>query len=428
LKLNTLYNFFKTKIFPINRSITGKGTLRTLKFINQKIPNIKIKNIKSGTKVYNWRVPQEWNISSAYILDKYKKKIIDFDLNNLHIVGYSQPVKKYITLKKLLPRIHVHRISGAIPYVTSYYKKYWGFCCTNKLKKKMSMAYNPEDKFKVFISSSFKKNGKMHYGECYLPGKSKKEIIISTYICHPSMANNELSGPIVSCALINFFKKKKFEYSLRFLFLPETIGSISYISKNLNNLKKNNILGGFNLSCIGDDRNHSCILSKYSNAITDKSLLEAYKKNKIKYKRYSFLKRGSDERQFNSPGVDIPFTSIFRSKYGTYKEYHTSLDNFELVTLSGITGGFKIVKSAIENMQNKIIPISKYNCEPMLSKKNLYTTANNKTKKKTSRRILDFLQYSDGKNDLHQISKYIKINYHQTKKVYDLLKKESLIF
>lgn len=428
MKINKLYNFFKTKIFPLNRSITGRGTLNTLKLIKKKVPNIEIKNIKSGTKVFNWRVPPEWNISAAYIKDKYKKKIIDFKINNLHIVGYSHPINRYITLKELMPRIHVHKINNAIPYVTSYYKKYWGFCSTQKLKKKIQNTYKLDDKFKVFISSTFRKNGKMHYGECFLPGKSKKEIIISTYICHPSMANNELSGPIIACALINHFKRKKFEYSLRFLFVPETIGSISYISKNLNHFKKRNILGGYNLSCIGDDRSYSCILSKYSNSITDKALLETYKKNKIKFKIYSFLSRGSDERQFNSPGVDIPFTSIFRSKYGTYKEYHSSLDNFKLVTLSGITGGYKLVRSVLENFQKKIIPISKYYCEPMLSKKNLYTTVNNKNKKRISRKILDFLQYSDGKNDLHQISKYIEINYYQSKKIYQLLKKENLIF
>lgn len=428
MKLNSLYNFFKNEVFYINRSITGKGTLKTLKLLKKKIPNINIKSVKSGTNVFDWRVPPEWNISSAYIEDKYKKKIIDFDLNNLHVVGYSSPVKKYITLKKLIPKIHVHKIRSAIPYVTSYYKKYWGFCCTYNLKKKIINKYNLDDKFKVIIKSSFKKNGRMHYGECFLPGKSKKEIIISTYICHPSMANNELSGPLVSCALINFFKKKKLEYSLRFLFIPETIGSIAYISKNLNNLKKNNILGGFNLSCIGDDRNYSCIMSKYSNSITDKVLLETYREKKIKFKIYSFLKRGSDERQFNSPGVDIPFTSIFRSKYGTFKEYHTSLDNFELVTLKGIKGGFNLVKSVIENFQKKIIPISKNYCEPMLSKRNLYTNAIDKSKKIISRKILDFLQYCDGRNDLYQIAKNIKLNYSQSKKIYSLLKRENLIF
>ena len=174
-----------------------------------------------------------------------------------------------------------------------------------KLKK-----YKDNDKFKVVIKSSFKKKGILNFGEVLIKGKSKKEILVSTYICHPSMANNELSGPMVAICLINYFKKIKNEKSLRFIFIPETIGSIAYISKNKHNLKKN-VYGGYNLSCIGDERNHSCMLSKFETSASDESLIEAYKKLKIKYKIHSFLLRGSDERQYNSPGIDLPIASIF---------------------------------------------------------------------------------------------------------------------
>ena len=190
------------------------------------------------------------------------------------------------------------------------------------------------------IKSSLNSNGYLNYGELVIKGQSKQEILISTYICHPSMANNELSGPIVSMSLINYFKKiKNLSKTIRFIFIPETIGSITYISKNLYDLKSN-LIGGYNLSCIGDERQHSCLLSKYENSPSDKALIEAYKKLRIKYKKYSFLERGSDERQFNSPGIDLPITSIFRSKYGEYPEYHTSLDNFSLVTIKGVKDGF----------------------------------------------------------------------------------------
>ena len=206
------------------------------------------------------------------------------------------------------------------------------------------------------IKSSHNLNGNLNYGELVLKGSSKQEILISTYLCHPSMANNELSGPIVSMSLIEYFTKiKKLDKTIRFLFIPETIGSIVYLSKNLLDLK-NNVIGGYNLSCIGDERMHSCMLSKYENSPSDKSLIEAYKKLKIKYKRFSFLKRGSDERQFNSPGIDIPITSIFRTKYAEYPEYHTSLDDFKLVTLKGISGGFKVASNAIKILLKKIIP------------------------------------------------------------------------
>ena len=227
-------------------------------------------------------------------------------------------------------------------------------------------------------------------GELLLKGNSKKEILISTYICHPSMANNELSGPIVSMSLINYFQRiKKLNNTIRFLFIPETIGSIAYISLNFENLKKS-VIGGYNLSCIGDDRQHSCMFTKYGNAPSDESIIAAYKKLKIKkYKVYSFLKRGSDERQFNSPGVDLKISSIFRTKYGEYPEYHTSLDNFNLVTLKGILGGYKVAKEAIKILQQKIIPRNKIICEPHMGKRGLYPTISKKEKKKFFKKLYE---------------------------------------
>ena len=247
-------------------------------------------------------------------------------------MGRDELINKLFSLKKQ---------PNAIPYITSYYEKRWGFCMSYNQLKKLKNNYKKKDKFKVVIKSSFNKKGFLNYGELVLKGKSADEILVSTYICHPSMANNELSGPIVSMSLINYFKKiKNLNKSIRFIFIPETIGSIAYIYQNFSKLK-DRVIGGYNLSCIGDERNHSCILSKYENSPSDDSLIEAYKKLKIKkYKIYSFLKRASDERQFNSPGIDLKITSIFRTKYGEFPEYHTSLDNFNVVTLKGIKGGY----------------------------------------------------------------------------------------
>ena len=242
--------------------------------------------------------------------------------------------------------------------------------------------YKNSDKFKVVIKSNHNYRGQLCFGEYLIPGKSKSEILISTYICHPSMANNELSGPIVSMCLIDYFKKNKQDKSLRFVFLPETIGSIAYLNKNLKLLKKN-LIGGFNLSCIGDEKKYSCMLSKYENSLSDQSILEAYKRLKIKFKKYSFLERGSDERQYNSPGIDLPISSIFRSKYGDYKEYHTSLDDFNLVTKKGITGGAKVAINAIKILSNKVIPKSTILCEPQLIKRNLYSGLSFKNNKRS---------------------------------------------
>lgn len=406
MTLEKIFKIAKFQLFPINRSLTGKGTKKTLKIIKNQFNFLKIKKIKSGKKIYDWKIPEEWNVEDAYVKDKYEKKIINFKNNSLHLVGYSQPINKKINKDLLLKKIYsLPKQPNAIPYVTSYYKKNWGFCISEKQLNLIRKTYNKEDKFNVVIKSNFKKNGFLHYGEALIKGKSKQEILISTYICHPSMANNELSGPIVSMGLMNYFMKKKPKKTLRFLFIPETIGSIAYIKKNFKKLKKN-VIGGFLLTCIGDNKNHSFMLSKYKNSPSDEALLEAYAKLKIKKKiEYSFLKRGSDERQFNSPGIDLGITSIFRSKYNTFPEYHTSLDDFNFVNYSGVLGGFQVAKQAINNLQKKIFPKSKLICEPFLTKRNLYSTISKKDLNSNyAKKILDFLQFADGKNSLEKIS------------------------
>ncbi len=368
------FNLAKFKLFPICRSITGQGVVKTLNLIKKEFPELKIKKVKSGTKVFDWNVPDEWNVKDAYILDKDNNKIINFKNNNLHLINYSIPINKLVSKNELLKNINfLKNQPNAIPYVTSYYKKKWGFCASYNQFKQIKKKYSNKDLFRVVIKSNLNKKGYLNYGELILKGKSKQEILISTYICHPSMANNELSGPIVSMGLIDYFKKiKNLNKTIRFIFIPETIGSIVYLNKNLKYLKKH-IIGGFNLSCIGDEKKHSCMFSKYHNSPSDISLQEAYKKLKIKnYKVYSYLDRGSDERQFNYPGVNLPITSIFRSKYGTYPEYHTSLDDFKLVTLKGVSGGFRVAKEAISIILKNIYPKSTTICEPQLGRRGLH--------------------------------------------------------
>ena len=293
------------------------------------------------------------------------------------------------------------------------------------------------------IDSSFKKKGKMHYGEILIPGFSKKEILISVNICHPSMANNELSGPLVSMALAKYFSKKKNLRSLRIILIPETIGSIAYISKHFKKLKKNTI-GGYVITCIGDERNHSFLYSKYENSLSDLAAIKAYKSLKIKYKKYKFLERGSDERQFNSPIIDLKMSSIMRSKYNKFKEYHTSLDDFNVLTEKGIQGGFKVVKHSIQNLMtiplikrdnkfNKKNPLTKIVCEPKLSKRGLYNSLSNTSygNKNTlaiqRKKILNFLQFADGTNDLSNIAKRIQLSLKKTKEIMLICKKNHLI-
>jgi len=426
--ISKYYNIAKNTLFPINRSLTGLGVRKTLKIIQEEFSELKIKKIKSGTKVFDWNIPPEWNVLDAYVLDKNNNKIIDFKKNNLHLLGYSIPVKKSLLKKELFKNLYfLKNQPTAIPYITSYYKKRWKFCISYNQYKHFDKRYSPKDKFKVIINSSLKKRGNLNYGELILKGKSKKEILISTNICHPSMANNELSGQIVSIVLINYFRKKKLNKTLRFIFIPETIGSISYLSKNLKYLKEN-IIGGYNLSCIGDERQHSCMFSKYQNSPSDEAVIEAYRQLKIKnYKIYSFLKRGSDERQYNSPGVDLKISSIFRTMYGEYPEYHTSLDNFKLVTLKGCKGGFYVAKKSIEILLNRTYPKTKIICEPQMGKRGLHPTLSTKNIHYLTLNYMDFLIYADGTNSLEKISDLINLKLKSVKKINNIFLKNNLI-
>jgi aminopeptidase-like protein len=439
VSIKKYYKIAKNKLYPLNRSLTGQGTRDTLKIIQKEFPELKIKKIKSGTKVFDWSIPPEWNVYSAYIIDKYNNKIIDFKKNNLHLLGYSVPVNKLLLKNELQKKLYfLKKQPNAVPYITSYYKKRWGFCVSYNQYKKIDKKYSSNDKFKVIINSTLNKNGFLNYGELVLKKnnflnnggvgiKTNREILISTYICHPSMANNELSGPIVSMGLVNYFNKRKLNKNLRFIFIPETIGSVSYLSKNIKYLKEN-VIGGYNLSCIGDERQHSCMFSKYQNSPSDEAVIEAYKLLKIKnYKIYSFLERGSDERQYNSPGIDLKISSIFRTKYGEYPEYHTSLDNFNLVTVKGCTGGFNVVKKSIEILLERIYPKCKIMCEPQMGKRGLYPTLSTKNTNKLTVSYMDFLQYADGTNSLEKISSLIKLDLKSVRKIYNILFKNNLI-
>ena len=431
MSVKKYYNIAKNNLYPICRSITGQGTFKTLKIIKNSLPNLKIKKIKSGTKVFDWRIPPEWNIIDAYVIDKDGLKIIDFKKHNLHLVGYSIPVKKTLTKKNFFKNLFfLKKQPTAIPYITSYYKKRWGFCISYNEFKKFDKKYSPTDKFKIVINSSLNRNGNLNYAELILKGKSKQEILISTYVCHPSMANNELSGPMVSSALIKYFSKKKIPMTLRFAFVTETIGAITYLSKRLDKLKKN-VVAGYVLTCIGDDRNYSYLYSKHKNSPSDTAAVEAFKKLKIKFKKYYFNERGSDERQYNSPGIDLGLGSICRSKHSNFKEYHTSLDDFTLVTKTGLKGGFNVAKKTIEILFKKEFPKNLTLCEPQMGRRNLYPMisgyASEGKDHLETKGFMDFLQYANGKTDLLEISKLINLSLKKTKYIHLVLKKNKLV-
>ena len=422
---NEIFKWAKD-LFPINRSLTGNGNRKTLRYIKKKINNLKFIEVPSGKKVYDWKIPPEWNVKNAYITDDKGKKILDFKNNNLHLVSYSTPIKKKINLAQLKKHLYtIKKIPDAIPYVTSYYKKRWGFCIKyNEYKKLKRGNYN------VYIDSKFKKKGYLTYGECYFPGKSKKEILFSTNICHPSMANNELSGIVVAMAISKYLKKFKRNYSYRILFIPETIGAINFIHDNYHNLK-NNIIAGFVLSCLGDNGKFSYVPSPKGDTLADNIILTVLKKYFKNFKKYSWLDRGSDERQFCSPLVDLPVVCITKSKFTNYREYHTSLDNLDFISQKGLETSFSMLKKCINLIDNKKFYSKKIPCETFLTKHKLIDTTNffykKNNKKINNNAVSDILSFCNGKNDVMDISKKCKLSISETNTYLNLLEKKKII-
>ncbi len=392
------------KLFPICRSITGDGVRKTLQILQQECPELKIYEVESGTKVFDWEVPDEWNIDDAYIENSKGERIVDFKKSNLHVMGYSMPMDRYVGLEELKSIVYTQKDQpDVIPYVTSYYCRRSGFCMSEN-----QLASLPEDRYHCVIKSELKK-GSLTYGEIILNGETDKEVLLSTYICHPSMANNEVSGPCVAIELAKWLKSlQPARYTYRIVFLPETIGSITYLSRNIDIMKKNTV-AGFLLSCVGDERTYSIVESRYGNTLADRLLQNVLHYHYPDYKRYSFLERGSDERQYNFPGVDLPVCAVCRSKYGEYPEYHTSKDDLNLISEEGMRGTVELMKKCIHALEHNGYYRVKCLCEPQYGRRGLYPTVSQKGSYDSVRALTNFVAYADGTNDMIDISNRIEV-------------------
>ncbi|MFG1488695.1 DUF4910 domain-containing protein [Oceanospirillum sp. HFRX-1_2] len=395
------YNFCR-KVFPLARSLTGEGTRSTLKEIANIIPELKLHKTQTGVEVFDWSVPDEWNIRSAYIECLLSgERVVDFADNNLHVVGYSVPVDRVMSFSDLDKHLYsLPDQPNAIPYIVSYYRKRWGFCLSHQLRQKLASV--PERQYRVVIDSDLG-SGFLDYGDVLIEGDSKDEILLSTYICHPSMANNELSGPSTAIELIKWLQSlPKLRYSYRFLFLPETIGSLVYLSRHLQHLKTH-VKAGFVLSCLGDDGDYSIVQSRYANTYADQIAGFAIKQFTESPSVYSFLERGSDERQFCSPGIDLPVCTLSRTKFGEYPEYHTSLDDLSFISPEGLQGGFDFVRLCLQLLEKDDYYITTVLGEPQLGPRGLYPTLSTKDTKGIVRNMMDLIAYADGSNNLVDI-------------------------
>lgn len=398
------------ELFPICRSITGKGVRQTLEYLSSHVSNLVIHSVPSGTQVFDWTIPLEWNIEEAYIETSDGTRIIDFSNCNLHVVGYSIAVDKIVNYEELCRHLYTLPDNpGAIPYVTSYYQERWGFCIEYEKFSRLDQAIE----YRVVIKSSHTP-GCLNYGELFIPSTcdTKEEILLSSYICHPSLANNELSGPCVLLALAKWLESLEYRrYNYRIVFVPETIGSITFLSlQDLDSFKKR-VVGGYNLTCLGDDRAYSLLPSRCGDTTSDQIANYVAKEMDPNYIKYDWKYRGSDERQYCSPNVDLPIATLCRTLFGFYPEYHTSLDRLgTVVTKEGLCGGFRYAKKCLDIFEKNIVLKSNIYCEPQLGKRKLYPTLSFNTDGLAPvNHVLDILSMADGKMSLLDIAEFYDI-------------------
>ncbi|KPA15529.1 peptidase M28 [Candidatus Magnetomorum sp. HK-1] len=407
---------FFDRLWPINRSITGPGMRKSLDIIGEIFPTTRLK-FNTGTRAFDWIVPPEWDVTDAYFIDPLNKKHAEFKKNNLHLIGYSAPMKKKVSLSELKKHIYtLPNLPNAIPYVTSYYNDNWGFCISHEELEQL-----PEGEYEVMIDTKFY-NGHVEIGEAILPGNSKKEVLFSTYLCHPSMASNELSGPLVMAFLYECIKKiPNRRYTYRFVITSETIGTICYLSERGLHLK-DNLIAGYVMTCLGDNGDFTYVVSRKENTLADRAakiVLRDLGKHTIL--PFNPGDTGSDERQYCSPGFDLPVGSLMRTMYRLYPEYHTSLDNKDFICFKSMADSVKTyLKIAIALENNYYWNNTVKYCEPQLGRRGLYHDISFNTQETWQDRsaaMLWLLNLAEGRNDLlaiaeksgHKIELLIKI-------------------
>ena len=410
-----------SELFPICRSITGNGVRKTLAIIKDHIP-LETHEVPSHTQVFDWTVPREWNINDAYIKNQDGKRIVDFKDSNLHVVNYSAPVQKTLSLAELKEHLFtIPEHPNWIPYRTSYYDESWGFCLSHSQLEALE-----NEQYEVCIDSSLE-DGHLTYGEYVIPGQVKDEILLSAHVCHPSLANDNLSGITLLAHLAKYLQKQKNRYTYRFIFAPGTIGSITWLARNED--KIGNIKHGLVISCVGDHGNPTFKRSRHGNAEINRIVAHVLKHSCPTYTVEDFSPYGYDERQYCSPGIDLDVGLFERSKYGTFPEYHTSADNLDFIKPERLQESYDLIRAILHGLdKNRTYVNTSPKCEPQLGKRGLYSAIGGDLDKATRQlAMLWVLNQSDGTRSLLEIAERADMKLSLIVEVADLLQRHDLL-
>jgi aminopeptidase-like protein len=393
------------RLWPINRSITGPGFRESLDILGEIIPTERLR-FETGRKVFDWTVPKEWVAHDAYFVDPEGRRHAEFKVSNLHLMGYSVPFKGTLTLAELHPHLYsLPDMPDAIPYVTSYYRENWGFSLSHNELQTL-----PDGDYEIYIDTELFP-GVVEIGEAVLPGQTDEEILFSTYLCHPSLANNELSGPLVMAFLYECIKNMPSRrYTYRFVMSTETIGTICYLSKRGEHLK-NHLVAGYVMTCLGDRGQFTYKLSRRGDSLADRAARIVLRDN-AEHAIVPFIPRGSDEKQYCSPGFNLPVGSLMRTRYGHYPEYHTSLDNKTFISFDALAGSVDTYFSIVKALEANLVWESRVqHCTPQLGPRGLFPSVSHASVAKSRvsleeklTAMLWFLNLADGQHDLLDIA------------------------
>lgn len=411
---------FAASLYPICRSITGEGIRQTLAAIGMRIP-LQTVEVPTGTQVFDWVVPKEWNIRDAYIRAPTGRKVVDFRQSNLHVLNYSAPVRTVLPLSELKPHLFtLPEHPDWIPYRTSYYQENWGFCLSHN-----QMLALEDGEYEVLIDSTLE-DGHLTYGECYLPGRSTDEVLISCHACHPSLANDNLSGLSVATFLAELLAGRDLRYSYRFLFIPGTIGAITWLARNREAADR--IRHGLVLTCIGDAGGFHYKKSRRGNAEIDRAAAHVLRHHGEPFELLEFSPYGYDERQYCSPGFNLPIGCLMRSVWGTFPEYHTSADSLDFIRPLSLAGSLRLCAAIVDVLENnrRYLNQNPY-CEPQLGKRGLYRSTGGEAVGTEISARLWVLNLSDGENSLLDIAERSGLPFAVICDAADLLRQSGLL-